>query len=288
MRPPPLLLFVMALVGLAAVLEADQHLSPEPLPSRAQIEKKLVPGSLHRLVIRLYGVLPNGIDQDLVSELLLIDPKGRRTGKDPASKTEYEEIAQSAYIEEDLARPMRELEVYQPADGLYLLRVIGTRRGSYELYLRPVDENSNSPNQPVFENLPILPRMVHAFCLEYTRTPGIPLKVWGGLVGGKEEPAEVDRFLTYASPPSSPATISAGKAPFPLVIFYGPSLDPSTFRAALNGRDISGLFRVRSGTYQVVPLRLRQGSNTLILSIQGKTTSGQKAEDRDQISILVR
>ena len=262
--------------------------TPQPEGGQIRIEKRLPKGPFHRLSITLYGLLPNRVDQELVSDLLLTDPLGRRTGKDPLVGAEYEEIPQSAYVEESVISPMRELEVYQPADGLYLLRVIGTRRGSYELYLRPVDENSNSPNQPVFENLPILPRMVHAFCLEYTRTPGIPLKVWGGLVGGKEEPAEVDRFLTYASPPSSPATISAGKAPFPLVIFYGPSLDPSTFRAALNGRDISGLFRVRSGTYQVVPLRLRQGSNTLILSIQGKTTSGQKAEDRDQISILVR
>ena len=114
----------------------------------------------------------------------------------------------------------------------------------------------------------------NAYTLEYTPTPGVSLKVTGGFDGGGETPSDVNEFLTYANPIAAQTTLRAGKTPFPLIIFYGATIDPPSFTATLNGANISRRFKPIPGRYQVIPLKFALGSNTLIPSVQGKTAGG--------------
>jgi len=114
------------------------------------------------------------------------------------------------------------------------------------------------------------------------------MKVWGGFDGGGETSTGVNELLTYANPIAAQTRLRAGKIPFPLIIFYGAAIDPASFTAALNGADISRRFKPIPGRYQVVPLKFALGSNTLVLSVQGKAASGQVTTDTDRFGFSVR
>ncbi len=82
-------------------------------------------------------------------------------------------------------------------------------------------------------------------------------------------------------------TIRAGKTPFPLILFYAPTIDPASFTATLDGVDISRRFKPIPGGYQVIPLKFSVGSHTLMLSVQGKTSGGEAATDTDKLTFSV-
>jgi hypothetical protein len=238
--------------------------------------------------VELFSLGKDGVPRDLESEFVVTDPEGRRTGIDPRAKANYKEIPRSSYGQGDTDAPVRQLDIPEPIDGSYLLQVRATAVGPYSLYIVPSDENARSPNQPRFDNIPIEPGMIHAYRLDYTRTPGIPLKFIGGFDGGEGRPRDVNTFLTYANPIANETTLRVGKTPFPLIIFYGAAINPTSFNAALNGTDISRRFKPVPGGYQVVPLQFARGSNTLVLSVKGKTATDQEGTDADHLVFVVR
>jgi len=279
---------VALMIGLSVYLAIPQPRIDHPSSGQAITESTPSKGRFHGLTIKLVSFGRDKVPEDLVSELLLTDPQGRRTGRNPKVKVEYEEIPRSSYGQGDADAPMQALDIPEPLDGLYLLQVIGTAIGPYSLYLFPWDENGDSPNQPHLDDTPTVPGMVHLYTLDYTRTPGVLMKVWGGFDGGGETPSDVNEFLTYANPIAAQTTLRPGKTPFPLIIFYGAAIDPASFTATLNGANISRRFKPIPGRYQVVPLKFALGSNTLILSVRGKTAGGQTATDADQFGFSVR
>ena len=101
-------------------------------------------------------------------------------------------------------------------------------------------------------------------------------------------PSDVNEFLTYANPIAAQATLRAGKTPFPLIIFYGTTINPASFTATLNGANISRRFKPIPGRYRVVPHKCALGSNTPILSVRGKTAGGQVATDTERLGFSVR
>lgn len=93
------------------------------------------------------------------AELLIIDPQGRKLGKDPVANTSYEEIPDAAYVydgpivtsDTDLdpvqIHETKEIHIEAPLDGKYQLQVIGTGTGIYGLELTSFDSQGNSQNQ---------------------------------------------------------------------------------------------------------------------------------------------
>jgi hypothetical protein len=114
---------------------------------------------------------------------------------------------------------------------------------------------------------------VHLYRLDYASTAKTPLKLGGRFDG------EANRFLAYANPTSTDIRLRAGITSFPLVIFYGARITPVTFNAMLNGDNISGRFTPEPEGYQIVRIPLAPGLNTLVLSVEGTTVSGQTATD---------
>ena len=94
-------------------------------------------------------------------------------------------------------------------------------------------------------------------------------------------------FLTYTNPVSSRTHLRATETSFPLAVKYGGTTTAATFHATLNGADVTSRFHPSPGRLEAVTLTLSPGSNTALLSIDGKTASGRTATDTDRIVLLV-
>ena len=109
----------------------------------------------------------------------------------------------------------------------------------------------------------------------------------GGFDGGGQRPKDVNKFLTYANPSDSQTDLPAGTTIFPLMIFYGNNAITSTFKASLNGVDITNLFSPTAGNHETVNLPLSPGRNVLSLSTNGNLPS-RIATDTDRLVFIVK
>jgi hypothetical protein len=107
-----------------------------------------------------------------------------------------------------------------------------------------------------------------------------------GFDGGGQRPKDVNKFLTYANPTSSQTSLPAGTSSFPLQIVYGNTIIPSTFKAVLNGVDISSAFSPMPASSQAVALQLQRGKNVLVVSVDGHLPN-KIATDNDRLTFLV-
>ena len=90
------------------------------------------------------------------AELLVIDPSGKKLGKDPTNGSpieEYEKIIGGTYISEGIGNPetleppehqIKSVWIPDPMDGKYQIKVIGTGKGSYDFYSTATDLEGNS------------------------------------------------------------------------------------------------------------------------------------------------
>ncbi len=160
-----------------------------------------------------------------------------------------------------------------------MLQVTGTAHGSYTLDLRAWDRSGTATARPELRDVPTEPGVTHLYRLDYASTAKTPLKLGGRFEG--------DRLLAHANPASTETRLRAGVTSFPLVIFYGARIEPVTFNALLNGDNISGRFTPEPEGYQIVRIPLAPGLNTLVLSVEGTTASGQTATDMHRLVFRV-
>lgn len=234
-------------------------------------------------VSRLTLLLSNS--KNTASELVLVDPQGRRTGIDPTDGANYREIPRSSYLQEGAGQRTMVLDIRQPIDGTYELQVIGSSTGSYTLDVRGWDRNGDVTNRPHFRPIPTDQSTVHRYRLDYSPFPGAAPSVSGGFKGEGRKPDNTNAFLSYANPASAEIRLPPGQTTFPLVIFYGGSIRPVTFTAMLDDTNVSSRFTPAPESFEVVLLPLRRGSNTLVLSVEGTTTLGQEVTDTDRLVV---
>ena len=228
-------------------------------------------------------------------ELLITDPQGKRTGYDPISGIEYSEIPNSGYASEAIedaitGEPGPEtkiIDIRQPIEGEYELKVIGTEEDDYTLGIYATDRENNESGKEFLEPISISPEVVHSYVLNYSREVGSEIEVFGGFDGKGQRPRDVNKFLSYSNPTQMRTELAEGVTTFDLVIFYDQSIIPGTFKAGLNKQDITSLFSPSPGGAETVRLNLASGRNTLILSVDGTLTSGRVATDRDRLVFLV-
>ncbi len=226
------------------------------------------------------------------AELVLIDSQGRKTGFDPSTGTNYAQIPGATYggesISDDNPLDTEDFSIdtkslYWPtlSPDTYTLEVIGTQTGYYDLDLHYSDPQFNQANSS-FQDLPIASGQVESFTFSLPMATGGGFAISGGFAGGGQRPATVDKFLTYANPTNRSTTMPAGVYSFPLIVFYGPSTNPASFAAVLDGMNVTALFRPQPGGMNFVALPLSLGRNVLKLSIQG-TAGGRTATDTDRL-----
>jgi len=117
------------------------------------------------------------------------------------------------------------------------------------------------------EGIPTVPGAVHRYRLDCGRGAGKTLAVSGGFAPTK--------FLSLASPSGASTRVSRAQATFPVVVFYDEAILPESFRATLNGVDVSGRFRPKPANHEVVRLQLKPGHNEVVLSVQGRRPTGE-------------
>jgi hypothetical protein len=98
----------------------------------------------------------------------------------------------------------------------------------------------------------------------------------------------VDAFLTYYSPQSKDTELSGETVNFEVEIVYGPSIDPSSFKATLNQAAFLGFKPGPGNTKEKVSVgSLPPGRNELVLSVEGVKSDGKTAQDQDRLTFIV-
>jgi len=83
------------------------------------------------------------------AEMLLIDPQKRKAGSDPRKQASFFEIPDSSYESESIEDAVsgtpgpvtKILDIRDPMNGVYVLKILGTEKGRYSLELRGTDSN---------------------------------------------------------------------------------------------------------------------------------------------------
>ncbi len=230
------------------------------------------------LSVHVWG--ETGQDQDVVTDQLLTDPRGRRLGYSQPTRTPYDEIPRSSYVKEGgQTRPTAEIEILAPVTGAHTLEVVGTHVGRYDFEISYWDGEGEG-DRADFEGIPTGPGVVHRYIVECSRGPKPVVRLSGALRAGT--------LLSFASPISVSMRVARAQAKFPVVIFYGATVLPASFRATLNGADVAKRFHPKPDSHELVTLQLRPGKNELLFSAQGSAVPGKDTASPARFELEVR
>ena len=227
-------------------------------------------------------------------EALVVDPLGRKLGLDPITSQRYDEIPWSGYgapirdvSTEEMRNPPKEIEITGAINGDYLVRVTGIGSGKYGIQVWLDNKTRQSYSKTLASDVQTSRNAVHTYSVHYDSTNLSATAASGGFDGGGQRPKDVNKFLTYANPSDSQTDLPAGTATFPLMIFYGNNAITSTFKASLNGIDITSLFNPNPGNHETVTINLTAGRNVLSLSTEGNLPT-RVATDTDRLVFIVK
>lgn len=101
--------------------------------------------------------------------------------------------------------------------------------------------------------------------------------------GKGQKPSDINLFLGYEQPTQTSTELQPGETQYKLHIYYGKTIDPTTFTATLNKQEISALFTPSPFTDEEVLLQLSTGRNVLVLSVDGESKTGKRQTDSDRL-----
>jgi len=227
-------------------------------------------------------------------EAMVIDPLGRKLGFDPIKSKHYSEIPWSAYggpvmgmTTSEKATPLKETEIVSAVNGDYIVKIFGTGVGKYSISVGTHNTLRQHHGVGLVSDIPISLNMIHTYSVHYESSNLSATFVSGGFDGGGQRPKDGNKFLSYANPSDSQTDLPTGTTTFPLMIFYGNNSMTSTFKATLNGVDITNLFSPTAGNHETVNLPLSPGRNVLSLSTDGNLPT-RVATDTDRLVFIVK
>ena len=101
--------------------------------------------------------------------------------------------------------------------------------------------------------------------------------------GKGQKPTDTNLFLGYEQPTQTSTELQPGDTQYKLHIYYGKTIDPTTFTAKLNKQEISALFTPSPFSDEEVLLQLSTGRNVLVLSVDGESKTGKRQTDSDRL-----
>lgn len=131
----------------------------------------------------------------------------------------------------------------------------------------------------------VTPLSEGTFTIQTTTIAPAELKDTDLYDGGGQQPAEVNKFLRYASPLDNRVKVPANSTQT-VIVYYGTTITPSTFTATLDGVDISSRFHPLPGGADVVNISIGTSTTKLHLSVDGTKASGGKGTDSDTLTFL--
>jgi len=224
-------------------------------------------------------------------EAYVVDPLGRKMGTDPIANKKYAEIPRSAEGGSVGGGNPGDifLDIIGAVDGEYLFAIVGTGSGptgKYDMEIRARNSTSTRFKQFI-NNIQTGPGVVNKFLFHYDSSYIQGGTLSGGFDGGGQRPRDVNKFLSYANPSDSQTDLPAGTTTFPLMIFYGSNMITPSFKASLNGVDITSLFNPNPGNHETVTINLTAGRNVLSLSTDGNLPT-RVATDTDRLVFIVK
>jgi hypothetical protein len=180
------LILGMVVPGMA-VSKSEQHSAQKSapavmLPSVANTDRRR---EFHKfegaLDIRIH---PGGQKLKPPAELLLVDPQGRKVGKDPRTNRVFRQIPNSSYEYEGIADAVSGAPgpttgiayVRNPMAGEYSLRVIGVESYGYDLEITGYDCETD-PSAVQFTNVMISKDIEHSYLIRYSNKKGSKVEV---------------------------------------------------------------------------------------------------------------
>jgi len=227
---------------------------------------------------------PNGSRTDAYLEISFTDAKGRPVKVGDSTYSDMDNVDNPGDEAEESGGPQVHVTSYsfaveKPAAGEYVLKIKGSRRGSFVLEMA---KEMRSPSQDgltynsfaVLQNVPTLPGTT--FELRFV-CPGDPCNMDIG--SGGLRPAH--GAFSFAQPLGANVQLPAGEKALAIVIYYDPAMETSSFRALLDGNDRTEMFRARGGELELVNIPLEAGQHTL--TIRGNNNAGQLTEQEFHI-----
>ncbi|MFO7599437.1 MAG: hypothetical protein R6X27_06460, partial [Candidatus Desulfacyla sp.] len=230
-------------------------------------------------------------------ELLVTAPDGSKTGLDPLTTEDLNEIPNSTYTDEALGNDVTgvldpdPVKIFYLSDGFeagdYQVTVTGTGNGDYDMVISQYDKFGNERGTTAMEDTPIREDEVHLYRVSIDpSTASQPPQVAGGFDGKGQRPRDVNKFLSYSNPSASRTYVEADTATYRIAVSYGSTVQADTFAAELDGIDITNSFNPIPGESESVTIPVQSGRNVLELSIDGMVDSGRIATDSDRLVII--
>lgn len=233
------------------------------------------------------------VDDITPVDMMIIDPEGRCTGFDAVIGDSCADIPAAVYFDEYIGDAegeggmgSKQIQINQPAGGEYRLRVTSTVEGTYELGIYGQDILGEAFVR-TFDKAQIVPNARHEYTIVFDKSSGPSGFIMGGLAGGGDRTAGIDRLLSYVNLAAPEVLLPPGTEAFGLFIVYDRSILPQTFSASLNGQDVSGLFNPSVTGYETVSIPVKPGENVLVMTIEGDTPEGTDT-DTDSLVFLVQ
>jgi hypothetical protein len=162
------------------------------------------------------------------------------------------------------------------------MSVVAAQGGTYELYWS--DEANGHSSRRLIPNLPIGAGESQVYDFTCAAAPG--QDSMRGDFTGSEAAGAADDLLTWGRPGSAVVRLPSGSRAYDVIIVYGPTISPATFRAQLNEQDVSHLFHPEPQKIEPVTLPLRHGRNILKVTVNGNIDS-RNAVDTDTLDFTV-
>lgn len=230
-------------------------------------------------------VLRLGVRSDV--RFIITDPDGRSAGFDRNTGLATTQIPLSSADEtcshKTLGAPdakpcYREIEIGNPVAGLYRMQIVAPQSGHYGLYWS--DKMNASMSGREYLNFPIATEELQVYDFVVGANPADD-SIRGDFSGNKGGGA-TDNLLTWGRPTSEKMKLQPGTKSYDVIVVYGTSIMPQSFRARMNDEDVKKLFHPQPGTVESVRLPLRAGRNVLKVMADG-TVNSTRVTDTDTL-----
>lgn len=211
---------------------------------------------------------PDGSQTNTYLEVSLMDAKGQSVAvPGEGQMSDMDNVVSPDDDEPGPAVTPYSLTLQRPDAGEYFLHIKSSRTGSFMLEIEAERQSSTESSQDTLANLdvPVYPGSSFDLKLVCHRDP---FSVGIGN-GGLQPPHGA---FSFAQPTESAVQLPTDAKLLGVAIYYDPAIDPSSFRAAVDGSDVSSMFHVRPGKLELVLLPLDHGQHNV--SVQANTKSG--------------